>query len=189
MKTLTISNQEFLLKLSRKCLEYYFRFKKEYPLDEDSIPSTLKENLATFVTLTINNELRGCIGKLEADQPLFKDVKENTYFAAFNDWRFSPLTKDELEEVKIEISVLSIPEPLNYSDSTDLIKKISASKPGLIIKSGYSQATFLPQVWEDLPTPELFLSELCEKANLSPDFWRDNPLEVSTYNVFHFKEK
>jgi AmmeMemoRadiSam system protein A len=108
--------------------------------------------------------------------------------AAFNDSRFDPLRENELAQVKIEISILTAPKPLEYNNPDDLLEKISKTKPGLIIKSGFYQATFLPQVWEDLPKPEEFLSHLCQKAGLKSDHWATSELDVMQYEVIHFAE-
>lgn len=182
------SEKEYLLKLARKALEVYFETGKEISIDVKEVPIGLKDGAATFVTLTINGELRGCIGKLEADQPLYKDVIGNVYLAAFSDSRFDPLTHDELGLINIEISILTKPEILTYSSPEDLFMKISKTKPGLIIKSGYYQATFLPQVWEDLPDADKFLNHLCQKAGLNQYYWKNYKLEVFQYSVIHFAE-
>jgi AmmeMemoRadiSam system protein A len=183
------SNQKFLLKLARKSLEYIFRTGKEFIPNNSDIPEELNDIKATFVTLTKNERLRGCIGKLKAIQELYKDVIENTYSAAFNDPRFPQLSKEELPQVKIEISVLEEPKKLKYKDSSDLIAKLAKTKPGVILGYGFYSATFLPQVWEELPEAEDFLSHLCQKAKLEPNTWKHEKLEIQTYNVAKFKEK
>jgi len=116
-------------------------------------------------------------------------VKRNAINAAFNDYRFSPLTAKEFAKVEIEISILSEPEPLEYKDSNDLIKKLRPNVDGVIIRKGYASATFLPQVWEQLIRPEDFLSHLCAKAGLPSDSWKNSKLEVLTYNVQYFEEE
>jgi AmmeMemoRadiSam system protein A len=201
--TVEISKNEkaFLLKLARRALEVYFETGDEMGSDWEGLNcymqgedtrgeglENLKKEAATFVTLTIDGELRGCIGKLEADQELYKDVIENVYLAAFNDSRFDPLNEKELSKVKIEVSILTAPIPLEYNNQNDLLEKISKTKPGLLIKSGFYQATFLPQVWEDLPNPEEFLNHLCQKAGLKSDHWNTSELDIMQYEVIHFSE-
>jgi len=155
---------------------------KEYP--------ALKENAAVFVTINTepNDQLRGCIGSLEAYRPLYKDIISNAQSAALHDPRFTPLTIEEYKHVTIEVSLLSKPTPLQYSDTEDLKKKIIPFKDGIILKHQGKQATYLPSVWEQLPTFNDFFSSLCQKANLSNSCFTDHP-EISTYRVKEYKEK
>jgi len=134
---------------------------------------------ACFVTLTINGELRGCVGSLQAYRPLWEDVRENALNAAFEDSRFSPLEKGELHRIKIEVSVLSAPQKLEYKNEKDLLEKLN-SKMGLILKKGFASATFLPQVWEELPDKIDFLEHLSRKAGLSKDAWKTADFEFYT---------
>lgn len=143
----------------------------------------------TFVTLKINGQLRGCIGNLTATEPLAKGIRQNTINAAFHDPRFAPLDDQELDRVEIEVSILSEPQPLKYKDGEDLLAKIRPNVDGIIIRMGPASATFLPQVWEQLPKPEEFLRHLCMKAGLSSDAWQNPQLEVSTYQVQCFEEQ
>ena len=143
------------------------------------LPAKLKQNHATFVTLTKNNELRGCIGHLEAFQPLYKDVMDNAIAAAVYDNRFPQLQKHELEKIKIEISILSKPEKIKYKNTKDLLDNITAKQDGIIIKYKNHSATFLPQVWKHFPKKQDFLSQLCIKAGLLPDFWQTSNLTES----------
>jgi len=142
----------------------------------------------TFITLKKGGNLRGCIGNLTASDTLIKGVKQNALNAAFHDPRFPELTAEEMEEVEIEVSILNEPRPLEYSDGDDLISKLRVDVDGVILRKGYHSATFLPQVWEQLPQPEDFLSHLCMKAGLSADAWKNEKLEVSTYQVQYFEE-
>ena len=139
------------------------------------------------MTLTKNNNLRGCIGSLYASQPLWKEVQENALRAAFQDPRFFPLTKNELNEIKIEVSVLSEPKKLPFKDENDLLKKINKNM-GIIIKKNFKSATFLPQVWEQLPDKKEFLEHLCLKAGLNKDDWKSKNTEILYYFVESEKE-
>lgn len=143
----------------------------------------------TFVTLKIHDQLRGCIGNLTATESVLDGIKRNAVNAAFHDPRFSALTADELEQTEIEVSILSEPLPLTYHDGKDLTQKLRVNVDGVIIRSDYNSATFLPQVWEQLPRPEDFLTQLCMKAGLPSDAWKGSELEVLTYQVQYFEEK
>ncbi len=184
----SIIQREFLLKLAREAINTYLETGKELDINESEIDTTLKEDRGVFVTLTIKRALKGCIGHIEPIQPLYKDIIQNAIAAAFDDTRFDPLTKKELDSVHIEISVLSLPKALPYKDSTDLLSKLTPKKDGVIIKKGFNRATYLPQVWDDLPDKEAFLSSLCAKAGLDHDEWKKGKLEVETYTVEMFEE-
>jgi len=149
----------------------------------------LKARCGTFVTLKIAGHLRGCIGSLAAEESIVDGVKRNAVNAAFHDPRFSPLTVEEIEDVDIEISILTEPQPLGYTNGADLISKLRVNIDGVILKKGLAGATFLPQVWEQLPLPKKFLSHLCVKAGLSANAWENTKLEISTYQVQYFEEK
>ena len=142
----------------------------------------------TFVTLKIAEKLRGCIGHLTGFAPLVTGIRENAVNAAFHDPRFSPLTVNELAQVRIEVSVLSEPKPLVYADAAALVARLQPHVDGVIIRKGAASSTFLPQVWEHLSDPEDFLGQLCLKAGLSDKAWRKGQLEVSTYQVQNFEE-
>jgi len=149
------------------------------------LPSELKEERATFVTLTIAGALRGCIGMLEACRPLVEDVVENARAAAFGDPRFEPLSKEEFDQLEIHISVLSPPEEMNFSSEADLLAQIRPGEDGLILQEGGRRGTFLPSVWEELPDKELFLMHLKMKAGLPNTYWSDTLL-VSRYTAEYF---
>jgi AmmeMemoRadiSam system protein A len=142
----------------------------------------------TFVTLKIQGQLRGCIGNLTPKESVLEGVKRNAVNAAFHDPRFSSLTAAELDRTDIEVSILTEPLPLAYRDSQDLIQKLRVNVDGVIIRKGNTSATFLPQVWEQLPQPENFLNHLCMKAGLPADAWKHSELEVLTYQVQYFEE-
>ncbi|MBT4824174.1 AmmeMemoRadiSam system protein A [Candidatus Woesearchaeota archaeon] len=178
--------KQYLLQLARKTIEEKLNG-KEINLDEEKVPESLKVKKGCFVTLTSNGNLRGCIGHLLPVQELYKDVIENALSASFQDPRFPPLEKMEFKALHIEISVLDVPEKLNFNGETDLIEKLVKDKPGVILKKGMNQATFLPQVWDDLPKPEEFLTHLCMKAGLEPFQWKQD-VEIETYGVEKFEE-
>ena len=141
-----------------------------------------------FVTLQLNGRLRGCIGSLTGTEAVREGVKRNALCAAFHDSRFQPLTTEECDRIDIEISILSEPRPLAYNDANDLLAKLRPQVDGVIIRKDVRGATFLPQVWDQLPHAEDFLSRLCQKAGLPADIWRHEKLSVETYQVQHFHE-
>lgn len=149
---------------------------------------SLKAKCGTFVTLTMNGQLRGCIGCLDSRDPIIEGIRRNAVNAAFQDPRFRPLSRKELEDVHIEVSILTEPEVCEYSCTEDLLDKLRPGIDGVIIRCGFASATFLPQVWEQLPDKEEFLTHLCMKAGLPGDAWQGNKLEVQLYQVQCFEE-
>lgn len=160
---------------------------KKIPANELADP-TFQEQHGTFVTLKIRNQLRGCMGCLTPSETILEGIRRNAINAAFNDPRFPPLTGPELEQAEIEVSILTNPQDLEYSDGKDLLTKLRPNIDGAIISKGMARATFLPQVWEQLPRTEDFLTHLCRKAGLSPDAWKEGELDVSIYQVQYFHE-
>jgi uncharacterized protein len=189
---LTIEEKQFLLQLARKAIEHYLDSGSVLTIedikDKSKLPESLTEEKGCFVTLTVHSALRGCIGHLLPVQSLYQDVIDNALHAAFEDPRFPAMVKKELEDVTIEISVLDVPKKLDYKDENDLIEKLTKTKPGVIIKKGVQQATYLPQVWEDLADSEEFLSSLCMKAGLSPNEWKTG-VDIEIYGVDKFTEE
>ena len=150
----------------------------------------LKENGASFVTITkaSNGELRGCIGSLQAHRPLYKDIIFNAQSSALRDSRFKPLTKEEFKNIKIEVSILSTPKVITYTNSTDLKAKIEPFQDGVVLQLNGKQATYLPQVWEQLPKFDDFFLRLCQKAGLKSTCLLEHP-KIMTYQVRKYKEK
>ena len=157
----------------------------EQTLNLGDYSTDLQQQRATFVTLNINDQLRGCIGTLEAHQPLVIDVAHNARAAAFNDPRFGPLTKPEFERLQIHISILGKPEPMTFTSQQDLLQQIRPGIDGLILTSGSHRGTFLPSVWESLTTPEEFLSHLKLKAGLPASYWSDD-IRIERYTTESF---
>lgn len=144
---------------------------------------TLQQQLACFVTLHKNDQLRGCIGALEAYQPLINDIAEHAYAAAFQDPRFTALQQNEYDQITLDISVLGKPEPMLFENEADLLSQIRPGVDGLILEHGYNRGTFLPSVWEQLPNAEEFLCHLKNKAGLAMDWWSDD-VKISRYETF-----
>lgn len=146
---------------------------------------------ASFVTLTLGRvpggALRGCIGSLEARRPLREDVEANAVAAALHDPRFAPLTARELDDTVVEVSVLSAPAALPAADEAELLARLRPGVDGVVLSACGRRATFLPQVWEQLPDPADFLARLRRKAGLPADYWgRD--VVVETYTVTAWQE-
>lgn len=154
-------------------------------VDVGSYPEPLARPGASFVTLKRDGCLRGCIGSLEPRRPLVNDVSENAFAAAFRDPRFPPLAVTEFGDLGIQISVLGEPEPLDFADEEGLLAQLECGRHGLIIEEGGRRATFLPSVWESLPDPQRFLSQLKRKAGLPEGYWSDT-LRASRYLVESF---
>lgn len=166
------------------------RFDNRYLLDKESLIGEypfLSKDGAAFVTLKYENDLRGCIGSIIAHRTLLDDIIHNASSAAFSDSRFIPLGSDELSHLTLEVSVLSRPEILEYKDYNDLLQKIQPNIDGLILQHGRFQGTFLPQVWEQLPTPKEFLEHLSIKAGANPSIYKENPT-IYRYDVEHIEE-
>ncbi len=147
----------------------------------------LHEPGASFVTLHEHGRLRGCIGSLHAHRPLIDDVRENAVAAAFHDPRFPPLAPEEFDRIDIEVSVLSTPEPIAADNEPALLAQLEPGRDGLILQYGAHRATFLPQVWEQLPDPALFVAQLKQKAGLPPDFWHPD-MQCWRYRVEAYAE-
>ncbi|MFQ5355479.1 MAG: AmmeMemoRadiSam system protein A [Mariprofundaceae bacterium] len=157
----------------------------------DDIPVNapwLSEKGACFVTLKINGDLRGCIGSIEAYRPLLQDVVANAVAAAFHDPRFPPLGPEEFDHLRIEVSVLGPLKPIQARDEGDFLGQLKPGIDGIIFEYGPHRATFLPQVWEQLPDPREFLAHLKLKAGLNADFWHPDVL-LYRYKVEKYKEE
>ena len=142
---------------------------------------------ATFVTLTQHGQLRGCIGSLEAWRPLGQDVRENALAAAFRDPRFDALGEEELPFTRVEVSLLTPAEAMNFTDEADALAQLRPGIDGVIFSVGNRRSTFLPQVWEQLPTPPLFMAHLKQKAGLPADYWNAG-VQLERYTVKKWQE-
>jgi AmmeMemoRadiSam system protein A len=158
------------------------------PIDLSECSKSLIEPGACFVTITKGGVLRGCVGSIEPIQPLIIDVQDRAQAAAFHDYRFPPLNLAELDEIKIEISRLTPPQKVEYQDPSELPNLIKPYEDGLILGYKGRRATFLPQVWEKLSSPELFLNRLCLKMGQDQSLWRQTILEAEIYQVERFSE-
>ena len=185
---LTEEEGKHLLSVARKTIQEALSKKKDREEPDSFVSPKYSERRGTFVTLTMNGALRGCIGHIIPQESLIEGIRINAVNAAFRDPRFRPLSKNDFEKIKIEISILTEPKPLVYSDANDLFTKLRPGIDGVIIKRGFHQATFLPQVWEQLPDKKAFLTQLCLKAGLDGDIWKREKIEVLIYQVQAFEE-
>lgn len=176
-----------LLAWAREALIYGVNHGHAPPVEPGRFPPEALEQRAVFVTLTKEGRLRGCIGHLEATQPLVNDIAENAVAAALHDPRFPPVTGDELPDLKISLSILSPPEPLIASSEEDLLRKLRPGIDGIILEKGARRATFLPAVWEDLPDPGSFIRHLKAKAGWPADYW-STQIKISRYEAHHLAE-
>lgn len=188
MSRLTREDRQYLLRLARSAIAR--------ELGEDDLPDRIGEPSAAlespqgcFVTLEKQGALRGCIGTLEPVSPLADGVKENAKNAAFHDPRFSPLKKQELDQIQIEISRLTVPVDLQFSRPQELLEKLKPGVHGVILQRGWHRSTFLPQVWDQLPDKVQFLEHLCRKAGLGGNCWKEKDLSIKVYEAEHFSEK
>ena len=185
---LTPEEKQFLLQLARQSLEAGVRGQPLPNLDPAILSPTLRAEGASFVTLTVHSDLRGCIGALEPYQSLAEDVREHAVAAALEDYRFPQVQESELSKIQIEVSRLTVPVPLEYKDTDDLLSKLRLGVDGVILRDGFRRATFLPQVWEKIPDAAAFLANLCYKMGAAPDTWKRKHLEVLIYQVEEFHE-
>ena len=160
-------------------------------LGKGSVPAVdgawLRERAATFVTLSIAGEMRGCIGSIDARRTLAEDVAANAQGAAFRDPRFAPVTAEVLDALEIEVSLLSARTMLAAASESDALAALRPGIDGVYLEYGQARATYLPQVWESIPDPLVFLSELRRKAGLDPRFWHRD-VKISRYSVEKFRE-
>lgn len=187
MPTLSEDCRHLLLVQARSAIraELYGDLILERPSD---LPRELEEERGCFVSLHKAGNLRGCIGIIEPTKPLITHVEENACNSAFRDPRFPPLGDAEFKAVEIEVSVLTVPQDLPFSDGDDLKGKLKPGIHGVILSRDWQSATFLPQVWEQLPDVETFLEHLCQKGGMDLDCWRDTGTRVRTYEAEYFSE-
>jgi AmmeMemoRadiSam system protein A len=185
---LSSEEQRMLLEIAREAVAQAVRGARAPSLDLSQFPPRLREKGASFVTLLgLEGELRGCIGTVEAHSPLAQDVQRNAVSSALRDPRFFPVSVDELDDLQIELSILTPPQRLEYDGPDDLLAKVRPGIDGVIIEKDWRRATLLPSVWEKIPDPVQFLSTLCLKAGLSQNEWRMPGVTVHVYQALKVK--
>ena len=187
-RELNATEQDILLSIARQALHNSVHGEPLPQINLSDLPPALQEPGASFVTLTIDGNLRGCIGALDPYQPLAMDVQEHAAAAALQDYRFPRVRPSELPHINIEVSALTPRARLAYKSPQDLVTILRPHTDGVILHDGLHKATFLPQVWDKLPDPEDFLSHLCMKMGGSGDLWRKKKLDVFIYQVQDFQE-
>ena len=175
-----------LLELARGSIRHGLDTGTPLPVDPREFPPELQAQRACFVTLQRHGALRGCIGHLEAFEPLVTDVARNAFAAAFQDPRFPPLSRGELDGLELHISILTPARPLEFTSEADLIARLRPGVDGLILEDGPFRGTFLPSVWEQLPEPREFLRHLKQKAGLPPGHWSET-LRIQRYETESFE--
>lgn len=173
-RELNPEHHQVLFEVARSSIETYLANGKNLQLDIELHPLPLRAVVASFVTLRIEGQLRGCMGSLKATEPLIANVARNAQSAAFRDPRFSPVTATEFPQLNYHISLLSTPESLDVTSEADLIEKMRPGLDGLILYEGKRRGTLLPSVWEHVPEPRDFLVHLKNKAGLAPDYWSES---------------
>jgi len=171
-----------LLQMVKKSIEFGLINHSVLPIDINEFPPVFREQRATFVTLHLQGELRGCIGTLKAHQPFIVDLVKNAFSAAFNDPRFPALTEREFRQLHYHVSIISEPTSMKFTSEDDLLSQLKPGIDGLILTEGLSCGTFLPSVWEQLPDKVLFLNHLKQKAGFALNYWSDE-IQVERYRV------
>ncbi|WP_428604779.1 AmmeMemoRadiSam system protein A [Sedimenticola sp.] len=179
------NDRETLLSLAKASIQHGLQYGRAITVDPADYTEPLRKRRASFVTLLMQGQLRGCIGHLEATQPMVSDVAANAFAAAFEDPRFPALSADELPQLSIHISLLTPAQPMTVGSETELIGRLQPGIDGLILQEGHHRGTFLPSVWEQLPDPKTFLAQLKIKAGLPSHYWSDT-IRVSRYTTESF---
>ena len=182
------AERKFLLDLARRTLTRVTAGRDLPEIKSDVVPASCRAAKGCFITLTKSGELRGCIGNILPAGPLYQAIMDNARSAALRDSRFPPVTADEAAKIHIEISVLTVPEPLAFASPEDLLARLQPHRDGVVLRIGGRGATFLPQVWEQLPDRAEFLSHLAAKAGCTPSAWRGKDVSVSLYQAEAFQE-
>jgi AmmeMemoRadiSam system protein A len=184
----TTEERRQLLDLARRTLREVVATGRQPEVDTGDMPRKFFEPRGCFVTLTMNGALRGCIGSLRPDGPLFREIMWNTENAATRDPRFPPVCASEVDEIEIEISVLTEPKPLTFDSPDDLLARLRPGEDGVVLRIGNHMATYLPKVWNDIPDKDAFLRSLAMKAGYDAMAWRGPGAAVSIYQAECFKE-
>jgi MEMO1 family protein len=187
-QSFTTPERKLLLEMARRTLREVVKTGKLPDVATAAFPTQFTEKKGCFVTLTERGQLRGCIGHIVPQEALYKAIMDNAQSAALHDYRFTPVQPDELDKIEIEVSVLTVPEPLAFSSPDDLLNKLQPHKDGVVLQIGRRGATYLPQVWEQIPDKVHFMDSLAQKAGCEPDAWRSPDTKVLIYHVESFKE-
>jgi len=179
------TNRQALKSIAQSSIQHGLTHPSPLRIEPDDYSPELTEIKASFVTLKIKNNLRGCIGTLEAHRPLLVDVAHNAAAAAFKDPRFPAVTATEYNQLQYHISILSVPQKMNVDSEEDLYTQLQPGKDGIVLIDGHYRSTFLPSVWESLTTPKSFIHQLKLKAGLDALYWSDS-IHFERYEVEEF---
>ncbi len=183
-ETLSPKERTILFDLAHESITHAVNGKTAPSVDTSMLSKRLRQQGASFVTLLgPHGELRGCIGTVEAHTSLAQDVQRNAKGSALRDPRFPPVGPDEFDGLKIELSILTPPQPLDFDGPDDLLSRIRPGVDGLIIEKNRHRSTLLPSVWEKVPDPVEFMTILCRKAGLPKDEWRRPGMTVLVYQA------
>jgi len=182
---LSEQHQQILMQVAKDAIQYGLQHGQPQSVDINDFPPELSPTRATFVTLKIDDQLRGCIGTLTAHAPLVIDIADNAYSAAFKDPRFPPVTQAEFDSLQYHISILTEPEPMSVKDEQDLLAQLRPGIDGLVLHEGTRRSTFLPSVWESLSDPASFVQNLKLKAGLAKNHWSES-IHFERYEVEEF---
>nr|WP_321465489.1 AmmeMemoRadiSam system protein A [uncultured Desulfobulbus sp.] len=187
---LSTQQGRLLVRLARQTIEQHLGQAPDQPVTEEELDQpAFQEQRGVFVTLHKRGDLRGCIGSLAAAESIVDGIRRNAINAAFHDFRFNPVGLEELPQLHVEVSVLTSPSPLSFERPEDLLQLLKPGRDGVILEGpGQTRATFLPQVWQQLPGVDQFLGHLCRKAGLAETTWRSGNVRISTYQVQSFEE-
>jgi AmmeMemoRadiSam system protein A len=185
---LTRDDRLCLLTVAEDTIAYGLEAGRYRPVSDEDYRIRLGEQAASFVTLYLGGQLRGCIGNLQATRPLVEDVAHNAYAAAFRDPRFEPVSWAEFLDLQIEISILSPLQDVQFENEANLLDQLRPGVDGVVFEAGQFRATFLPKVWEHIPGKRTFLGELKSKAGLTSDFWSDD-VNIQRYTTSTFSSR
>ncbi|MGV6818001.1 MAG: AmmeMemoRadiSam system protein A [Thiotrichales bacterium] len=177
-----------LLSIARESIRTGLESGEPLEVDMTALPDRLQEKRASFVTLNKQGRLRGCIGHIEPYLPLAVDVAKNAWAAATEDTRFQPVRSSELSDISISISILSLPEPLQFRSEQELLSLIHPGEDGLTLEAGYLRGVFLPSVWESIQSREEFIRQLKRKAGLPADYWSEE-IKIQVFHSLYFSEQ
>jgi AmmeMemoRadiSam system protein A len=182
---LSEQNKKILHDIAYRSIEQGLSSSHPLTVDLSDYDESLCEKKATFVTLKIHDQLRGCIGILEPLRPLVEDVAYNAFAAAYKDSRFNPVNRDEIPSLSIHISILNTPEAVQFDSEQDMLQQLEPGKDGIILIAGFRKATFLPSVWESVKSKTEFIEHLKQKAGLDKHYWNQN-IKILRYGVDEF---
>lgn len=177
------SDEAFLITVAKDAIAHYLASGKKLSVEERAVPQALLKTGACVVTLSKNGQLRGSIGQITGRQPLYLDVIDNAISAGFKDPRFLPLEEDDLDNLKITVSVLGEPRTVRCSSPVEALTYFEKNKVGVVLNHGKSHASFLPSEWKKFSDVRAFLGALCEKAGLGSHSWQDKETTFAVFEV------